>query len=53
MYINPTIQFLIALYIFHEPLSTAKLVSFVMIWVALAIYSWSAWVGRSNREASA
>jgi chloramphenicol-sensitive protein RarD len=53
MYINPTIQFLIALYIFHEPLSTAKLVSFVMIWVALSIYSWSAWVGRSNREASA
>ena len=53
MYINPTIQFLIALYIFHEPLSTAKLVSFVMIWGALAIYSWSAWVGRSNREASA
>lgn len=47
MYINPTIQFLIALYIFHEPLSTAKLVSFVMIWVALAIYSWSAWAGRS------
>ncbi|ERS82166.1 MAG TPA: EamA family transporter RarD [Marinobacter hydrocarbonoclasticus] len=53
MYINPTIQFLIALYIFHEPLSTAKLVSFVMIWGALAIYSWSAWVGRSNREVSA
>lgn len=46
MYINPTIQFLIALYVFHEPLSTEKLVSFVMIWVALAIYSWSAWAGR-------
>ena len=49
MYINPTIQFLIALYIFHEPLSTAKLLSFVMIWVALALYSWSAWVGRERR----
>lgn len=46
MYINPTIQFLIALYVFHEPLSTEKLISFVMIWVALAIYSWSAWAGR-------
>lgn len=46
MYINPTIQFLIALYVFHEPLSAEKLISFVMIWVALAIYSWSAWAGR-------
>ncbi|MFO8141812.1 MAG: EamA family transporter RarD [Marinobacter sp.] len=48
MYINPTIQFLIALYVFHEPLSTEKLVSFVMIWTALAIYSWSAWAGRAR-----
>lgn len=48
MYINPTIQFLIALFVFHEPLSTAKLVSFGMIWVALGIYSWSAWDQRSR-----
>lgn len=48
MYINPTIQFLIALYVFHEPLSTGKLVSFVMIWIALAMYSWSAWAGRAR-----
>lgn len=46
MYINPTIQFLIALFVFEEPLSGEKLASFVMIWVALAIYSWSAWNGR-------
>ncbi|WP_372965944.1 EamA family transporter RarD [Marinobacter sp.] len=48
MYINPTLQFLIALYVFNEPLSTEKLLSFGMIWVALVIYSWSAWVGRSR-----
>ncbi|MFP3976528.1 EamA family transporter RarD [Marinobacter sp. KMM 10035] len=48
MYINPTIQFLIALLVFSEPLSPEKLTSFVMIWVALAMYSWSAWVGRSR-----
>lgn len=48
MYINPTIQFLIALYVFHEPLSTEKLISFVMIWVALVVYSWSAWAGRAK-----
>ncbi|WP_323750172.1 EamA family transporter RarD [Marinobacter sp.] len=46
MYINPTLQFLIAMFIFHEPLGTEKLISFVMIWLALAIYSWSAWNGR-------
>ncbi|MDN6320364.1 MAG: EamA family transporter RarD [Marinobacter sp.] len=43
MYINPTIQFFIALWVFGEPLSTEKLVSFIMIWVALGLYSWSAW----------
>ncbi|MGC8119863.1 EamA family transporter RarD [Marinobacter sp. VGCF2001] len=50
MYINPTIQFLIALYVFEEPLSQAKLLSFVAIWLALGIYSWSAWVGRPRAE---
>ncbi len=48
MYINPTIQFLIALVVFSEPLSTEKLTSFIMIWTALGIYSWSAWAGRSR-----
>ncbi|MBZ0335576.1 EamA family transporter RarD [Marinobacter sp. AL4B] len=48
MYINPTLQFLIAIYVFQEPLGTEKLISFVMIWVALAIYSWSAWNGRAR-----
>ncbi|MGO1462326.1 MAG: EamA family transporter RarD [Marinobacter sp.] len=48
MYINPTIQFLIALTVFHEPLSIEKLVSFIMIWVALGLYSWSAWAERAK-----
>lgn len=48
MYINPTIQFLIALVVFSEPLSIEKLTSFIMIWVALGIYSWSAWTGRAR-----
>lgn len=51
MYINPTLQFLIALVIFKEPLSPEKLTSFVMIWFALALYSWSAWAGRSHAAA--
>ncbi len=43
MYINPTLQFFIALLVFDEPLNRVQLISFVMIWAALALYSWSAW----------
>jgi len=50
MYINPTLQFFIALFVFDEPMSGEKLVSFVMIWIALGLYSWSAWTGRERRR---
>lgn len=46
MYINPTLQFLIALLIFREPLGTLQLITFVLIWFGLALYSLSAWQGR-------
>lgn len=46
MYLNPTIQFLIALLVFGEPLSGAQLITFVLIWTGLALYSWSAWQSR-------
>jgi chloramphenicol-sensitive protein RarD len=37
-YIGPTLQFLIAIGVFHEPLSRAKLASFVLCWLAIAVY---------------
>ena len=43
MYINPTLQFFIALLVFSEPLSQVQLTSFIVIWVALSLYSWSSW----------
>jgi chloramphenicol-sensitive protein RarD len=46
MYINPTLQFGLALLVFDEPLSEQKLLSFIIIWLALGLYSWSAWRGR-------
>jgi chloramphenicol-sensitive protein RarD len=46
MYINPTLQFCLALLVFDEPLSEQKLLSFIIIWLALGLYSWSAWRGR-------
>ncbi|WP_217642498.1 EamA family transporter RarD [Marinobacter zhejiangensis] len=48
MYINPTLQFLIALLIFQEPLNTAQLISFTVIWFALGLYSWSSWRNRPS-----
>ncbi|WP_166254873.1 EamA family transporter RarD [Marinobacter salicampi] len=43
MYINPTLQFLLALWVFNEPLGSIQLASFIVIWTALALYSWSTW----------
>ena len=43
MYINPTMQFITAIWIFGEPLQTARLVSFGLIWLGLLIFSWSMW----------
>ena len=37
-YIGPTGQFLVAVCVFHEPLGGAKLVSFVLCWLAIAVY---------------
>ncbi|BCH53827.1 EamA family transporter RarD [Agrobacterium vitis] len=38
-YIAPTMIFLIAVFLFKEPFSTAKAVAFPLIWVALVIYT--------------
>lgn len=46
MYINPSLQFLIALFVFNEPLSQIQLLSFIVIWAALLLYSWSSWTSR-------
>lgn len=38
-YIAPSCMFIMAVFVFHEPFMKAQLVSFVLIWTALAIYS--------------
>ncbi len=43
MYINPTMQFATAIWIFGEPLHTARLVSFGLIWLGLGFFSVSMW----------
>ena len=37
-YITPTFQFLLGYFYYNEPFSTAKLVSFIFIWIAVIIY---------------
>ncbi|HEY1092727.1 MAG TPA: EamA family transporter RarD [Burkholderiaceae bacterium] len=38
-YIGPTIQFVLGVWLYKEPLTPARLVGFALIWSALAIYS--------------
>jgi chloramphenicol-sensitive protein RarD len=38
-YIAPTIQFLLGVYVYKEAFSTADLIGFCLIWIALIIYS--------------
>jgi chloramphenicol-sensitive protein RarD len=42
-FIAPSMQLLLAVTVLGEPLSTVKLVSFILIWIGLAIYSIDAW----------
>lgn len=46
-YIAPSMVFLIALFVFHEPFSTVRAIAFGLIWMALAIYTWSMLRGRT------
>lgn len=49
-YISPSLVFLTAVFIFGEPLSRWKLLSFAIIWIALAIFSISAIRDERNRR---
>ena len=40
-YSVPTMIFVIAVFVFHEPFGLSKLVAFALIWSALVIYGWS------------
>jgi chloramphenicol-sensitive protein RarD len=50
-YIAPTLIFLAAVFVFDEPFSSEKLVSFALIWAALVIYSLPLLAGRFRARA--
>lgn len=41
-FIGPTIQFFIGWLLYHEPMTQMRLVSFGMIWLAIAVYAYDA-----------
>jgi chloramphenicol-sensitive protein RarD len=41
-YIGPTIQFLLGVLLYKEHLSTPRIIAFILIWSALALFSWDA-----------
>ncbi|MFA7584995.1 MAG: EamA family transporter RarD [Novosphingobium sp.] len=48
-YLSPTIAFALALFVFHEPLRPLQLACFVLIWTAIAVFSWDLWARRTRR----
>lgn len=42
-YMAPSIHFLMAVYVWGEPLDQVKLMGFVMTWVALAVFTFDSW----------
>jgi chloramphenicol-sensitive protein RarD len=40
-YIVPTMIFIIAVFVFKEPLGMARMIAFPLIWAGLVLYSWS------------
>ncbi len=50
-YSAPTLIFLTAIFIFHEPFSSERLIAFGFIWAALAVYTWSLLRGRKDSAA--
>lgn len=49
-YIAPSMHFLLAIFIFGEPLNGTQLFSFVLIWLSLIIYSADGWRRRPRRS---
>jgi chloramphenicol-sensitive protein RarD len=46
-FIAPTIVFVLGLTVFERELDRVQLASFVLIWIALAIFAWDMWARRS------
>lgn len=43
-YIAPTLQLLIGVWLYHEPFAAEKAAGYVLIWIALAVFTVEAWL---------
>jgi chloramphenicol-sensitive protein RarD len=50
-YLSPTVQFLLGVWLFHEPFTPTQLVGFAVIWAALIVYTADGW--RTTRRFAA
>jgi chloramphenicol-sensitive protein RarD len=39
-YLAPSLQLIIGVLIFHEPMPTGRLVGFALVWLALGVFTW-------------
>ncbi|KXI30486.1 chloramphenical resistance permease RarD [Paraglaciecola hydrolytica] len=42
-YLGPSIMFVMAVWVFHEPLDKARLITFVFVWLALFVFSYDSY----------
>ena len=49
-YLNPMMQFLIGVFLRHEPLSSARLVGFALVWLALGVFTADGVTRRRRRQ---
>lgn len=52
-YIGPTLQFLLGVLVFREPMPLERLVGFAIVWAALVIFTWDALRRRPRRSTKA
>ncbi len=53
MYINPTIQFLIGVYVLEERFPPERLITFILVWVALMLFVGGLWRQIRQKQSSA
>jgi chloramphenicol-sensitive protein RarD len=49
-YLNPTMQFLLGVFVAHEPLSAGRLGGFMLVWVALAVFTTDSVTNHRRRQ---
>ncbi len=52
-YIAPTIQFLLGIFLYNEPLTLSHTICFALIWISLAIYSVDTVLGANAKKVAA